>query len=319
MSASHYSVRVVEAEAITPGVRRLRLEPADAGPLPPVSAGAHTVVSFEAGGRLVRNAYSLTAPSLSGESWEIAVQRSPTSRGGSAFIHDRLREGDELTVSAPVNLFPLYRLARHHVLVAGGIGITPIAAMAEELARQGASFELHYAVRNETEGAFCRDLLARHGPCMRLYSSERQERLRVKEIIPHQLLGTHLYVCGPERMIEAVLVDSRRAGWPEANLHAERFQTPVGGDPFEVFLARSKKSTTVGEHESLLEAIERIGVEAPYLCRGGACGECLCEVLGADGEIDHRDHFLSSEERRAGEKIMICMSRLKGRELVLDL
>lgn len=319
MSAPHYTVRVTEAEAVAPMIRRLRLEPVDGTPLPPASAGAHTVVSLEAGGRTVRNAYSLTAPSLAGGAYEIAVLRSPTSRGGSRFIHEGLREGDTLSVSAPVNLFPIHRLARHHLLVAGGIGITPIAAMAEELSRLGASYELHYAVRSEATGAFCRDLKARHASRLRLYSSERQERLRVKEIVPHQPLGTHLYVCGPQAMIEAVFADARAAGWPEANLHAERFEAPAGGDPFAVHLARSHKSTTVGEHESLLEAIERIGVEAPYLCRGGACGECICDVLAADGEIEHRDHFLSPEARRAGDKIMICMSRLKGRELVLDL
>ncbi|MCE7028060.1 PDR/VanB family oxidoreductase [Jiella avicenniae] len=319
MSATRYTVRVTEAEAVTPHVRRLRLEPADGAALPPASAGAHTVVTLEANGRTLRNSYSLTAPSLAGGAYEIAVLRSPTSRGGSRFVHERLREGDTLSVSAPVNLFPLHRLARHHVLVAGGIGITPIAAMAEELSRLGASYELHYAVRSEAAGAFCRDLEARHASRMRLYSSERQERLRVREIVPHQPLGSHLYVCGPQRMIDAVFADARAAGWPEANLHAERFEAPAGGDPFAVRLARSGKSTTVGEHESLLEAIERIGVEAPYLCRGGACGECICDVIEADGELDHRDHFLSPEERRAGDKIMICMSRLKGRELVLDL
>ncbi|MBO0663979.1 PDR/VanB family oxidoreductase [Jiella sp. MQZ9-1] len=319
MRALQYTVRVSEAEAVTPRVRRLRLVAADGTALPPVSAGAHTVVSIDTGERVIRNAYSLTAPSLSGGAYEIAVLRTPESRGGSAFIHERLREGDSLTLSAPANFFPVNRRARHHVLVAGGIGITPIAAMAEEIFRLGASFELHYAVRSAHDGAFCRELAARFGGRLHLYCGERQERLQVQAVLPNQPLGTHLYVCGPERMIEAVLADARAAGWPNANLHAERFVAPAGGEPFSLFLRRSQRSVTVGADESVLEAIERIGVEAPHLCRGGACGECITAVSHADGTLDHRDHFLSAAERDAGEHVMICVSRLKGRELVLDL
>jgi len=120
-------------------------------------------------------------------------------------------------------------------------------------------------------------------------------------------------------MIEAVLERGRLAGWPEENLHCERFLAPPGGEPFTVRLARSERAVRVGEHESILEAVEAAGVEPPYLCRGGACGQCETRVLHHEGALEHHDHYLTAEERDAGKKLMICMSRFRGRELTLDL
>lgn len=319
MGAEQFPVRVVEAAEVVPGVKRLRFEPTDGRPLPPASAGSHVILTLKTPNRLVKNAYSLLPESLDGGAYEVAVLRTPDSRGGSAFVHDALQPGAELSISSPVNLFSINRRARHHVLVAGGIGITPISALAAELSRQNQSFELHYAIRDEMKGAFCADLVRKYGDKVHLYSSQRGERFRVRDSLAQQRIGTHLYVCGPERMIEAVLGDARDAGWPAANLHAERFLAPAGGDPFEVVLKRSDIELVVGEHESLLEAIERVGVDAPHLCRGGACGQCRCRVLDKDGTIDHRDHYLSDEEKDAGDAIMTCVSRLKGSRLELDL
>ena len=319
MSRNEYAVRVVAAEQLTPTIKRVRMVARDGQALPPYSAGAHTVLSLPCPDRIIRNAYSLLGSTLGGGAYEVAVLRTPHSRGGSAFVHDHIAEGTELTVSAPVNLFSLHRRARHHVLVAGGIGITPITAMAEELAKAGASFELHYALRSETLGAFAAELPARFGQRVRLYASERQERLHIHDIIRHQPIGTHLYVCGPERLIDMVLGDAAAAGWPSSSLHAERFLAPAGGEPFTVRLARAGVTAEVGEDETLLEAIERSGVDAPYSCRGGVCGECELGVVSAEGTLDHRDHYLSPEAKAEGGKIMPCVSRLKGRELVLDL
>ncbi|RWX81399.1 oxidoreductase [Neorhizobium lilium] len=320
-----FPVRVAEIEAVSPAVKRLRLERHDGPSLPPYSAGSHTVLTLEArtlegGTRRIRNAYSLLGTTLGGgPAYEIAVLRSPQSRGGSVFIHDQLAIGATLSMSAPVNLFPLHRTARRHVLVAGGIGITPIAAMARELAAAGQPFELHYAMRDEASGAFAAELAALYGPAMRLYVSQRQERIAVRDILAHQPVGTHLYVCGPERMIDGILGDARIAGWPDSALHAERFLAPEGGEPFAVKLARSGIATLVGEHQTLLEAIEAAGVDAPYLCRGGACGQCETPIVSADGTLLHADHFLTDDQKACGKTIMTCVSRLRGRELVLDL
>jgi len=315
-----FPMRVTAAELVSPSVRRLRLEPCDSAALPPYSAGSHTVLSFHDGKRLIRNPYSLLASTLAGgQAYEIAVLRSQQSRGGSAFIHDHVAVGTELSASTPINLFPLNRTARRHILVAGGIGITPIAAMAEELAASNAEFELHYAMRDEASGAFAQELATRYGDRLRLYVSQRRERLAVSDVLGGQPLGTHLYVCGPDRMIEGVLGDARAAGWPDSALHAERFTAPDGGEPFAVRLARSGKAITVGEHQTLLEAIEASGVDAPFLCRGGACGQCEIPVLSADGDLLHADHYLTDRQKTCRQSIMTCVSRFRGRELVLDL
>lgn len=247
-------VRVVETEAVTPTVKRARMAPREGAALPPYSAGSHTVVTLRSPERTIRNPYSQLAATRAGGHYEIAVLRVPQSRGGSAFVHDHLHPGTEPSISPPENLFPLSKRGRKHILVAGGIGITPIAAMAEELSTLNLPFELHYAMRGEITGAFAGALTHRFGAKARLYVDERQEVFRVGDVLPNQPIGSHLYVCGPGGMIEAVLVDARAAGWPEASLHAERFQAPAGGEPFTPRLARSGVATTVGEHETILEA-----------------------------------------------------------------
>lgn len=312
-------VRVAAIEPVAAAVKRFRLVAADGGPLPMFSGGAHVVVTMDDGHRRIRNPYSLTGAPGDASAYEISVLRTEASRGGSAFLHERVAVGDGLVVSPPVNLFPVDRRARKHLFVAGGIGITPFVAMAAQLAAEGGRFELHYAMRDAASGAYAAALAAAHPGRVRLYRSAAGERLDLPGLLAHQPLGTHLYVCGPERMIDGVLAAARDAGWPEASLHAERFLAPPGGEPFEVALARSGTRLRVGEHESLLEALEAAGVDAPYLCRGGACGQCETRVVTCDGSLVHNDHYLTPEDAAAGEKIMICVSRLKGRELVLDL
>ena len=138
-------------------------------------------------------------------------------------------------------------------------------------------------------------------------------------LLERQPLGTHLYVCGPSGMIDGVLSMARDAGWPDQNLHSERFLAPPAGSRFRVVLQRSNKEISVGEHQSILEAIEAAGVQAPFLCRGGACGQCESAVVSCDGALEHNDHYLSTTDKASGRRIMICVSRLQGRELVLDL
>lgn len=312
-------VRVADVEQATQTVKRFRLAPLSGEEMPHFSAGAHVVVTMNEDGRRIRNPYSLIDRAEDGSSYRIGVLRTPNSRGGSAYMHERVRTGTELVITMPVNLFPIVRTGRRHILVAGGIGITPIYAMASELRRRNASYELHYAMRNEASGAFIEELRALHGERLRLYRDDMQEFVSVSEILPHQPLGTHLYVCGPEGMIDAVLKGGREAGWPKENLHSERFLAPAGGEPFSVVLKRAGITTEVKSDQSLLEAIEEAGVDAPFLCRGGACGQCETAVLSCDGRLLHNDHFLTDEEHASGRKIMTCVSRLKGRELVLDL
>lgn len=312
-------VRVIEVEQATDTVKRFRFAPLSGEPLPEFSAGAHVVVTMEADGRKIKNPYSLIDRSPDGSSYRIGVLRVANSRGGSAYMHERVAPGTELTITMPVNLFPVNRTGRRHLLIAGGIGVTPIHAMAAELKRQSAPYEIHYAMRSAAHGAFVDELRAEHGSKLKLYRDDQEEVIVMDQILKNQPLGTHLYVCGPEGMIDAILRGGREAGWPEENLHSERFLAPAGGEPFSVVLRRAGITADVRSDQSLLEAIEEAGVDAPYLCRGGACGQCETEVVSCDGSLEHKDHYLTEEEHASGKKIMICVSRLKGRELVLDL
>jgi ferredoxin-NADP reductase len=312
-------VRVADVATVAENIKHFRLQSVDGSPLPPFSGGSHVVVSMNHEARRIRNPYSLMGSTLDRSRYEITVLKTVDSRGGSTFMHDWVTPGTQLIISHPVNLFPIDHRGRKHILIAGGIGITPLIPMAEQLALWNRPFELHYAMRDAARGAYAERLKAAFGERVQLYRNSEDERIPVASLLERQPLGTHLYVCGPERMIEAVLDGARAAGWPNENVHAERFVGPPGGAPFLVRLARAGITVQVGEHQSVLEAIEAAGVEPPYLCRGGACGQCETTVVSCDGSLLHNDHYLSPRDRESGIKIMICVSRLRGRELVVDL
>ncbi|MDI9349672.1 MAG: PDR/VanB family oxidoreductase [Candidatus Symbiobacter sp.] len=318
--SAQFTVRVAAITAVAAAIKRFRLVSVGEA-LPPFSAGSHVTVTMKTPqGRTIRNSYSLMGNRHdTAQGYEISVLRTQNSRGGSEFLHDAVKLGNELTMSGPSNLFPLDRRGKKFVLLAGGIGITPIMAMADYLSEQNLAFELHYGFRNRTHAAFVDELAARYGARLVLYEQDQGKMLPMDDILRHQKLGTHLYVCGPAAMIESALAAGRRAGWPESSLHSERFQAAAGGAPFQAILTRSHQTITVGETQSLLEAVEEAGVSAPYLCRGGACGQCECRVSAVDGVIEHHDHVLSESDRAQAQKIMICVSRVKGKSISLDL
>jgi ferredoxin-NADP reductase len=313
-------VRVTAVTSVAERVKRFRFERLDGKPLPTFSGGAHVIVSIRDDGKLRRNPYSLMSPPHEPSAYEISVLRVEQSRGGSAFMHERVSPGDELVISQPVNLFPVDQRGRKHIFVAGGIGITPFMAMMEQLHRTGYAFELHYAIRTRGHGAYWKQLQERYGEHrVKTYCDAERLFIPVAQLLEHQPLGTHLYVCGPGGMIDGMLGTARQAGWPEENLHCERFVAPPPGKPFNVILRRAGREVHVEEHQSILEAVEAAGIDAPFLCRGGACGQCEAAVVSIDGEIEHNDHYLSEADKVSGRKVMICVSRFRGRELVLDL
>ena len=312
-------VRVAEVTSVAADIKRFTFVPVAGGSLPEFSAGAHTVVSMHDGDHLRRNPYSVMSSPFDGTHYQISVLRTKDSRGGSVFMHDHIHAGSELSISQPVNLFPIDRRGRRHILVAGGIGITPFIAMTTQLSREDIPFELHYCMRSEGLAAYWKNLKGAFGHRVHTYFDDHKQVLPLDRLLNSQPLGTHLYVCGPGGMIEWVLRSAREAGWPDENVHSERFLAPPGGNPFKVELARSRKTIAVGQHQSILEAVEAADVDAPYLCRGGACGQCETAVLAVDGTIQHNDHYLSDDERASGKKIMICVSRLEGSRLILDL
>ena len=313
-------VRVAKIAQVADKVKRFRFERADGQPMPIFSGGAHVIVSMRDGDVLRRNPYSLMSSPADTGGYEISVLRVENSRGGSAFLHEKLKEGDSLTLSQPVNLFPYDQRGRKHVMMAGGIGVTPFMAMMDQMEREGRAFELHYAVRTRTHGAYWKDLQSRYGAHrVKVYCDAENLFIPVDAIVENQPLGTHLYVCGPAGMINGVLGKARAQGWPKQNLHSEEFLAPPPGQAFQVKLARSGLTIDVAPHQSILEAVEAAGVDAPYLCRGGACGQCETAVIACDGTLEHNDHFLEPDDKASGKKIMICVSRINGNAVTLDL
>ena len=208
--------------------------------------------------------------------------------------------------------------ARKHLMIAGGIGITPFLAQIGQVSHLGGRFELHYAARNRGLAAYMAELTAAHGDRVQCYFDEEGMAIDLKGLLGRQPIGTHLYVCGPKGMLNWVRATAGAAGWPVGAVHFEEFLAPGSGQVFTAELALSGKTVTVGTHQSLLEAIEAAGVDAPYLCRGGACGQCETTVLRCDGQLLHRDHWLTPEDLAAGQKIMPCVSRFEGTTLILE-
>ena len=313
-------VRVTAVAALTPEVKQFRLEPL-AGGLLPASSPVAPMSSVEmADGDLTRrNPYSLIGSPADLDHYAIAVRRDDLGRGGSRFLHDVAAVGTMLAISQPANLFAVELRARRHLLVAGGIGVTPFLAMMAQLDAAGAEYELHYAARSPGYAAFGAALLGRGDGRVRLYCSSEGRRLDCAAMLADQPLGTHLYVCGPEAMTDHVLATARGLGWPEQSLHQERFAAPARGVPYEVALARSGRSVRVGADQSMLEALEAAGLDVPSLCRGGACGQCETTVLACDGDLQHADHFLSEADKASGRKVMPCVSRFAGTALTIDL
>lgn len=303
-------VRVAAARLITPVIREICLEPL-AGPLPGFSAGSHVQLQLPNG---LRNAYSLLSDPLDCRRYRIAVRRQDNSRGGSRYLHEQLQVGDALRISAPANLFPLQGQARLHILVAGGIGITPLLAYCLELLRRGAQFELHYAFRTGLSDAYVGPLRELIGARLHCYDSP-QRRLDLGQVLRDRPLGSHVYACGPQRLLLDLREQAAALGWRDSRVHWEAFAAPEPGVAFRVELARSGRQLEVDAEQSLLEALEAAGVEVPNLCRGGVCGQCQTRYL--KGEVEHRDHYLTPDERAAS--LMPCVSRGCGSPILLDL
>lgn len=309
-------LKVIALQDIAPGLRHVQLAAADGALLPPTGAGAHVQLSLKGAARLHRNAYSLVNTPGSRSHYDLIVRRVPTSRGGSAAVHERLQAGDTLEALWPGNLFAPVQGARKHLLVAGGIGITPFLSYVQDLSVRRAGFELHVCIRASEQGVFAPWLEG--VPNVHFHTNTGGQRLDIPALLAGQEAGTHVYVCGPESLNAAVLQAAEVAGWPASQVHTEHFGGAQSGGPaFEAVLQKSGIRVQVGEDESLLDAIERMGVQANCLCRGGACGVCVTPVIA--GEVEHRDHFLSAAERASHRLVMPCVSRARTAQLVLDL
>ena len=316
--AEKIAVKVTDIVPLNELVTRFEFKRTDGNLLPTFSGGAHTVVEMRDGDITRLNPYSLMSDPMDQSTYTISVRRDDEGRGGSLFMHTKVNVGDEMVISYPVNLFSLDLRAKKHLFFAGGIGITPFLAQIKQLERFNGNWELHYACRSESLGSYVDELTDRHPNETNIYYDDQKQAIDLVNLLDGQPLGTHLYVCGPKGMIDWVRQTAKDEGWPREAIHYEEFLAPQPGKPFEVKLAVSNKVIQVGEQESLLEAMEREGVDAPYLCRGGACGQCETSVIDYSGKFIHRDHWLDDQEHNSGQKIMPCVSRFEGKTLVLD-
>lgn len=313
-------VRIARKTIEAQDICSFELVASDGGALPAFTAGAHIDVHLADG--LVRP-YSLCNEPRETHRYLIAVLREPASRGGSAAMH-ALREGQEIVISEPRNHFALARDAQSHLLVAGGIGITPILAMAEQLAAEGAAFEMHYCTRSVDRTSFVQRLrAAAFAPQVHFHHDDgpAARKLDIAALVATPRAGKHLYVCGPTGFMEAVLSAARAAGWAESTLHREYFAGPAtstdGDGAFDVQLASSGALIRVAADQSVVAALAAAGVQVPVSCEQGVCGTCVTRVL--DGTPEHRDLFLTDEEHARGDCFTPCCSRALSPRLVLDL
>ncbi|TKC92335.1 oxidoreductase [Trinickia terrae] len=314
-------VRIARKFQAATDICAFELVSADGRALPPFTAGAH--VDVRVGGGIVRQ-YSLCNSPSETHRYLIAVLRDANSRGGSVAMH-ALEEGGLLEIGEPKNHFPLNERAGHSLLLAGGIGVTPILAMAEALAANGASFEMHYCTRNAARTAF-RERLgeASFAGRVHLYFDDARDgeaRLDLAALFASRALDTHLYVCGPAGFIAAVMGAAKAAGWDDARVHREFFAAgpQEGGNDgaFQVKLSTSGRLIEVAPDVTVAAALAAAGVDLPTSCEQGVCGTCLTRVLS--GEPDHRDVYLTDEEKAANDQFLPCCSRSKSPVLVLDL
>lgn len=315
---THLEIGPVRLSAIRYAAKDIHLfefEAVDGRLLPAATAGAHIDIAMPGG--LVRQ-YSLVCSEPAASTYTVAIKRDPNSRGGSAYMHDVARVGMELEVSAPRNHFPLVEDAPHTVLIAGGIGITPIWAMAQRLEELGRSWELHFACRARNEAAFLDRLADRANVRFHADVDYDGMPMDLAAIIRDAARDAHFYCCGPKPML--AVFEQVTAAIPSARVHVEYFAAKheaalAGG--FTVELARSGVVLKVPAGATILDVLREAGHDVAFACEQGLCGECETRVLG--GVPDHRDSILNDQERAENQTMMICCSGAKSDRLILDI
>ncbi|MEO4108419.1 PDR/VanB family oxidoreductase [Acinetobacter oleivorans] len=296
----------------------MEFESATSATLPKVEAGAHIDVHLPNG--MVRQ-YSLCQNPNDEGKFRLGILRDPESRGGSVSAFDEIKDGMQIQVSEPKNLFPLLK-AKHSVLIGGGIGITPLITMAYQLAHEGESFELHYCGASPELCAFVDEIknseLAKY-TTFHFKSEGASHRAFFESAIKDIDIESHIYTCGPVGFMDWVINLATTHNFPEQQIHKEYFQveTDTSGDSFEVVAERSGKIIMVEAGETILQALAKEGIDIEMSCEQGVCGTCMCDVI--EGEPDHRDVYFTDEEKASNEQILVCCSRSKTPRLVLDI
>ena len=304
------SVQIVGIDDGVPGIRTLTLARPDRAPLPPFTPGSHIVIEYDGGA----NAYSLTGDTAAPREYVVSVLECPDGRGGSRWIH-RLSLGDALEIRSPRSAFAPVLGARRHLLIAAGIGITPMVSHLRSARRWGRDAHLLY-IHREGRGAYVEDIKSLTDNA-RFFTDRSVFLAELTATLGDSPLGTHAYICGPATFIDDVVNAAAELGWPPSRIHVEHFGGDLApGEPFEAEVVSSGTTFVVDSGVSLLEALEAHGIAVPNMCRQGVCGECRVAVRS--GVLLHRDLYLSEAEKEAGEVMMACVSRARGR-LEVDL
>jgi vanillate monooxygenase ferredoxin subunit len=313
------SVVVSGKEPAAAGVMSFELRSPDAAPLPPFTAGSH--IDLELPNGAIRQ-YSLCNDPAERERYEIGILLEPNGRGGSRSAHENLARGDTVRISHPRNHFPVVP-APHFLLIAGGIGVTPLLSMADHLAAGGDSFELHYCARSPERTAYLNRLrTASYASRVHCHfdDGDAAQRLQAERLFADSPRNTRLYVCGPKGFMDFVTGAARAAGWPESHIHLEYFvgttSAPADDSSFEVMLASTGQVVTVAGDRTVAQALNDHGIEVALSCEQGICGSCAMRVL--DGVPDHRDLYFSPDEHAANDRFTPCCSRAKSARLVID-
>ena len=310
------SARLLSTRDLTPDIRLFEIE--SSGDFVPPTPGSHINVVVQIGERPDVRSYSMIGPCADGL-YRIAVKLLPDSRGGSRYMWS-LAPGARMTISTPGNHFELGRGRPEYLLLAGGIGITPIYTMSLALAEAGANFRLLYACRGRHDLAFGDELQERIGDRLHVFLDQEGQRVDLAAEIGRLAPGGEFYVCGPIGMLEAAKRHWRESGRPVDKLRFETFGNSgrFASEPFTVRIPRLGKVVEVPQNQTMLEALEAAGVEMIFDCRRGECGLCALSILETDGIVDHRDVFLSEEEKAAGDKLCTCVSRVAGGSITID-
>lgn len=316
---------VRQVRPLTERVREYTLTTVGGTPLPTWSAGAHVALHLQhpIRGGLVRHYSLIGGDGLLDDpphTYRIAIQREPHGVV-SNWVHDTFEVGTPLRAGPPVQAFALDRQAAQVLLLAGGIGITPLVSMAKSLVRRHKPFRLVYVGRQTGDMAYAQPLQDLCGAALQLHASDTDGPLDVAQLLAAQAPQTQVYVCGPTGLIDACQRAVQALGWTDGRLRSEAFVSPIqpGDTPFVVTLQRSGRQVPVRADESLLDALGNARVPLWWDCRKGECGLCATRVLGHDGELVHRDRYLTEQDRQDNNALCLCVSRLRGNHLVLDI
>ncbi|WP_179468803.1 PDR/VanB family oxidoreductase [Mycolicibacterium vinylchloridicum] len=306
---STLALEVVGIDDGVPGIRTLTLANPDRSVLPSFTPGSHIIIQWPDGA----NAYSLTGESAAPAEYVVSVLECPQGRGGSRWIHRDLTPGSVVLAHPPRSAFAPVLRARRHLLVAAGIGITPMVSHLRSARRWGRDVRLLY-VHREGRGAYVDEITSLTDDAS-FFTDRAAFLAELSPTLANQPFGTHVYICGPSQFIDDIVATATELGWPRGRIHVEHFGGELApGDPFEVELASSGEVFTVESGVSLLESLTARGHAIPNLCHQGVCGECRVPVRS--GAVLHRDLYLTDDERR--EEMMACVSRGTGR-VELDL